>query len=80
MSVNGTGERCAKTTAPTATPGTIHSRPVAIARLPLEEQKFQDDPHWREYILFYEYFHGDTGAGLGAPAIIWVEWADRPDL
>jgi Mannosylglycerate hydrolase MGH1-like glycoside hydrolase domain len=28
--------------------------------------KFQTDPHWRDYILFYEYFHGDTGAGLGA--------------
>jgi len=28
--------------------------------------KFQDDPHWRSLILFYEYFHGDTGAGLGA--------------
>ncbi|HEX8879517.1 MAG TPA: hypothetical protein VF749_05775 [Candidatus Acidoferrum sp.] len=27
---------------------------------------FQSDPHWRELILFYEYFHGDTGAGLGA--------------
>jgi Mannosylglycerate hydrolase MGH1-like glycoside hydrolase domain len=29
-------------------------------------QKLQDDPHWREYIQFYEYFHGDNGAGLGA--------------
>jgi len=29
-------------------------------------QKFQDDPHWRDCILFYEYFHGDNGAGLGA--------------
>ena len=28
--------------------------------------KFQDDPHWRDQILFYEYFHGDEGAGLGA--------------
>ena len=27
---------------------------------------FQDDPHWRECIPFYEYFHGDNGAGLGA--------------
>src|SRR5207342_2169661 len=27
---------------------------------------FQEDPHWRDYILFYEYFHGDNGAGLGA--------------
>jgi len=29
-------------------------------------EKFQKDPHWRDYILFYEYFHGDNGAGLGA--------------
>jgi hypothetical protein len=29
-------------------------------------KKFQNDPHWRDYILFYEYFHGDNGAGLGA--------------
>ena len=29
-------------------------------------RKFQDDPHWRDLILFYEYFHGDTGEGLGA--------------
>ncbi len=28
--------------------------------------KFQNDPHWRDLILFYEYFHGDSGAGLGA--------------
>jgi hypothetical protein len=27
---------------------------------------FQSDPHWRDLILFYEYFHGDNGAGLGA--------------
>jgi hypothetical protein len=29
-------------------------------------KKFQEDPHWRDYILYYEYFHGDNGAGLGA--------------
>jgi hypothetical protein len=29
-------------------------------------KKFQTDPHWKDYILFYEYFHGDNGAGLGA--------------
>lgn len=29
-------------------------------------QKFQEDPHWRDYILFYEYFHGEDGSGLGA--------------
>jgi hypothetical protein len=29
-------------------------------------EKFQRDPEWRDYLLFYEYFHGDNGAGLGA--------------
>jgi hypothetical protein len=28
--------------------------------------KFQEDPHWRDYLSFHEYFHGDNGAGLGA--------------
>ncbi len=27
---------------------------------------FQNDSHWRDYVLFYRYFHGDDGAGLGA--------------
>jgi hypothetical protein len=31
-----------------------------------ETRLFQEDPHWRDLILFYEYFHGDNGAGLGA--------------
>lgn len=31
-----------------------------------QEELFQNDPHWKDEILFYEYFHGDTGAGLGA--------------
>jgi hypothetical protein len=29
-------------------------------------EKFQTDPHWRDYVLFYECFHGDNGAGIGA--------------
>lgn len=29
-------------------------------------EKFQTDPHWRDYLLFYEYFHGEDGSGLGA--------------
>jgi hypothetical protein len=28
--------------------------------------KFGSDPHWRDLVLFYEYFHGDNGAGIGA--------------
>jgi hypothetical protein len=31
-----------------------------------DTRRFQDDPHWRNHILFYEYFHGDNGAGIGA--------------
>jgi hypothetical protein len=31
-----------------------------------DTRKFQEDPHWRDLILFYEYFHGDNGAGIGA--------------
>ncbi len=29
-------------------------------------ERFQEDPHWRDHVLFYEYFHGDNGVGLGA--------------
>jgi hypothetical protein len=29
-------------------------------------EKFQTDPHWRDLLLFYEYFHGDNSAGIGA--------------
>jgi hypothetical protein len=29
-------------------------------------EKFQTDPNWKDYLLFYEYFHGDNGAGIGA--------------
>ena len=31
-----------------------------------DTKKFQDDPHWRDHMLFHEYFHGDNGTGLGA--------------
>ncbi|HEX8750170.1 MAG TPA: glucosidase [Nitrospira sp.] len=30
------------------------------------EQLFQQDPHWRDHLLFHEYFHGDNGTGIGA--------------
>jgi hypothetical protein len=29
-------------------------------------RKFQEDPNWNDHLLFYEYFHGDNGAGIGA--------------
>ncbi len=40
----------------------------ADGRRPVYEglEKFQNDPHWRDYIQFHEYFHGDNGAGVGA--------------
>ena len=41
--------------------GADGQRPVYCAN-----PKFQTDPHWRDLLLFHEYFHGDTGAGLGA--------------
>jgi len=31
-----------------------------------DAEMFQSDPNWKDYLLFYEYFHGDTGKGLGA--------------
>jgi hypothetical protein len=31
-----------------------------------DEARYAHDPHWRDLVLFYEYFHGDTGRGLGA--------------
>ena len=42
--------------------------PGADGRLPVHGAygKFSDDPEWRDLLPFYEYFHGDTGAGLGA--------------
>jgi len=30
------------------------------------DQRYADDPHWKSLVLFHEYFHGETGRGLGA--------------
>src|SRR5665213_438760 len=40
----------------------------ASGRRPIydDQRIFQEDPNWRDYLLFYEYFNGDTGQGLGA--------------
>ena len=43
----------------------IFLRRMAASRV-REHALFQNDPYWRDLILFYEYFHGETGAGLGA--------------
>jgi hypothetical protein len=42
-------------------PGTNGRRPCHG-----EERRYAEDPHWRDLVLFYEYFHGDTGRGCGA--------------
>lgn len=42
-------------------PGSNDRRPVYG-----ETEKFQTDPYWQKFVLFYEYFHGDNGAGIGA--------------
>ena len=36
-----------------------------------EDPRFAADPHWRELVRFYEYFHGDTGRGIGASFQGW---------
>jgi hypothetical protein len=43
-------------------------RPGPDGRRPVHggELRYRDDPHWRELVLFYEYLHGDNGAGIGA--------------
>lgn len=46
---------------PSTSSGQVGQRPVYGGA-----KKFQTDPYWRDLILFYEYFHGDNGAGLGA--------------
>ena len=38
----------------------------AGARATAAIARFADDPHWKDLVLFYEYFHGDNGRGLGA--------------
>ena len=53
-------------------------------------KKFSDDPLWRDHVLFYEYFHGDNGAGLGAshqtgwtavlPSLMQLFAALRPEM
>jgi len=42
--------------------------PDARGRRPVhgQDRRYADDPHWQELVLFYEYFHGDDGRGLGA--------------
>jgi hypothetical protein len=41
-------------------------RQMTLEQVAAELSRFQQDPHWRDLVLFHEYFHGDNGAGLGA--------------
>jgi hypothetical protein len=41
-------------------------RPAYGPRGTRQAELFAHDPHWKNLVLFYEYFHGDTGEGLGA--------------
>ena len=60
--------RCSRLprSSPGGSPAPSCATPTGIGPVYGGTTKFQDDPHWRDLILFYEYFHGDNGAGLGA--------------
>ena len=45
---------------------TFSCAPTAAVRFTATSSSFQEDPFWRDLILFYEYFDGDNGYGLGA--------------
>jgi hypothetical protein len=74
FTVHPTGESNAQPVSPRKMAEEIANRMIGIfVRNPAGRRscfgdygKFQDDPHWRDCLLFNEYFHGDTGAGLGA--------------
>src|SRR5262249_42618742 len=61
MNLYQVAEEISRRLAATFTRGPDGKRPVYGATA-----KFQNDPYWRDLVLFYEYFHGDNGAGLGA--------------
>ena len=44
----------------------LQGRRTADVRCTARNRVYQDDPHWRDLVLFYEYFHGDNGSGVGA--------------
>jgi hypothetical protein len=53
--------------------------PDAAGRRPChgDEKRFAEDPHWRELLVFPEYFHGDTGRGVGARFQGWTSLVVR---
>ena len=46
--------------------------PGPDGRRPYDDTPFATDPHWRDHLRFHEYFHGDTGRGLGARFQSWT--------
>ena len=59
--INGVAEEISRRLARVFLPDANDRRPVFGDR-----EKLQNDPHFRDYVLFYEYFHGETGRGVGA--------------
>ncbi len=59
--INGVAEEISRRLARVFLPDANHGRPIFGDR-----EKLQNDPHFRDYVLFHEYFHGDTGRGVGA--------------
>lgn len=49
-------------------------QPDSDGRIPAfgKDSRFHDDPHWRNLLLFHEYFHAETGKGLGASHQTWT--------
>ena len=61
MTLNCVADELRKRLSSLFLPGTDGVRPCLGT-----DRRFADDPKWRELLLFHEYFHGDTGRGLGA--------------
>ncbi|HEX6535844.1 MAG TPA: hypothetical protein VF041_14695 [Gemmatimonadaceae bacterium] len=61
MTLEGVARELSRRLASIFLPGARGRRPLHGA-----ESRYAEDPHWRELVLFYEYFHGDTGRGVGA--------------
>jgi hypothetical protein len=61
LSLDGVADELTRRLASIFTCDPVTGRPVHAG-----SDRFANDPHWRDHLLFYEYFHGETGVGLGA--------------
>jgi len=66
LSLSGLAARLANRMTQLFLPDTDGYRPIHGPRGTRKSELYAHDPHWRDLVLFYEYFHGDTGEGLGA--------------